>query len=181
MNKAIQQSSQTATDSNRKTDAWPDGVGMIYLGMSPWAGMWKNRQQLMSRFAAKMPVLYVEPWQNLRRVRRAIFAGRGSHLNFRSPVATPPEGRLQIFRSPDYVSQLAPSVQLEFFFPGVIVCPFRLVLFRQKDIANDQIVHLSPHKTSVSIFRRANYRFTPDIERCIYQNTTTGLCLERLQ
>lgn len=48
------------------TRDWPSGSGMIYLAMSPWQGMWKNRQQLMSRFARQMPVLYVEPWTTVR-------------------------------------------------------------------------------------------------------------------
>jgi glycosyltransferase involved in cell wall biosynthesis len=42
---------------------------MIYLGMSPWEGMWRNRHQLMSRFARAMPVLYVEPWVRTRQIR----------------------------------------------------------------------------------------------------------------
>lgn len=42
---------------------------MIYLGMSPWEGMWKSRHQLMSRFSSQMPVLYVEPWITLRSLR----------------------------------------------------------------------------------------------------------------
>lgn len=50
---------------------------MIYLGMSPWTGMWKNRHHLMSRFSQAMPVLYVEPWQGLRKVRRALLSGAG--------------------------------------------------------------------------------------------------------
>jgi glycosyltransferase involved in cell wall biosynthesis len=43
---------------------------MVYFAMSPWNGMWKNRHQLMTRFAAEMPVLYVEPWVRLRYLRR---------------------------------------------------------------------------------------------------------------
>jgi len=51
---------------------YEEGMGMIYLGMSPWEGMWRNRQQLMSRFAKMMPVLYVEPWTTLKKVRRSL-------------------------------------------------------------------------------------------------------------
>lgn len=47
-------------------DQWLAGSGMVYLAMSPWQGMWKNRHQLMSRIARRMPVLYVEPWTTLR-------------------------------------------------------------------------------------------------------------------
>ena len=54
---------------------WPAGTGMVYLAISPWTSMWKNRHQLMSRFAREMPVLYVEPWRGLRRVRRTLING----------------------------------------------------------------------------------------------------------
>ena len=56
------------TDGNRPD--WEPGTGMIYLGMSAWDGMWKSRQQLMSRFSAEMPILYVEPWVTLRSLRK---------------------------------------------------------------------------------------------------------------
>ena len=49
---------------------FPEGTGMVYLGMSLWQGMWKSRHQLMSRFSRKMPVLYVEPWITLQSIRR---------------------------------------------------------------------------------------------------------------
>ena len=62
------------TSGDTKRSGWPQGTGMIYLAMSPWHGMWKNRQQLMSRFAREMPVLYVEPWARLRRVRRQLLS-----------------------------------------------------------------------------------------------------------
>ena len=83
-----------------KNGGWPDGVGMIYLAMSPWKGMWKNRHQLMSRFAATMPVMYVEPWIRLRRLRRQGFRylwdrGRQQENNVEQPVAN-----LFVYRSP---------------------------------------------------------------------------------
>ena len=66
--------------------SWPDGAGMIYIGMSPWEGMWKNRHQLMSRFADQLPVLYVEPPQRLRKLGRAVLAGKVSPSDFRGMV-----------------------------------------------------------------------------------------------
>jgi glycosyltransferase involved in cell wall biosynthesis len=49
---------------------------MIYLGMSPWRSMWKNRHQLMSRFAAQLPVLYVERPVYLRwLLRKGLWSG----------------------------------------------------------------------------------------------------------
>ena len=64
---------------------WPEGAGMIYMGMSPWDGMWKNRHQLMSRFARQMPVLYVEPPHRLRRLRQRVLSGQISWSDFRKP------------------------------------------------------------------------------------------------
>ena len=79
---------------------WPPGSGMVYFAMSPWDGMWKNRHQLMSRFAAEMPVLYVEPWVRLRYLRRnglKLLAQRDS----RPPVGTAePIANLSIYHSP---------------------------------------------------------------------------------
>jgi glycosyltransferase involved in cell wall biosynthesis len=82
-----------------------DGIGMIYLGMSPWDGMWKNRHHLMSRFARKMPVVYVEPWQGLRKVRRALLSGRRvRELNWQ--ISSERSKNLHVFESP---AQLAVS------------------------------------------------------------------------
>ena len=63
---------------------WPDGAGMIYIGMAPWEGMWKNRHQLMSRFANQLPVLYVEPPRRLRKLVKAFLAGKVSLSEFRA-------------------------------------------------------------------------------------------------
>ena len=52
-----------------RSKEWPEGTGMIYLGMSRWEGMWKSRHQLMSRFSRQFPVLYVEPWVTLQAIR----------------------------------------------------------------------------------------------------------------
>lgn len=37
------------------------GESIVYFGPEPWHGLWRNRQQLMSRFAKHNRVLYVEP------------------------------------------------------------------------------------------------------------------------
>ena len=81
------------------------GIGMIYLGMSPWNGMWKNRHHLMSRFAQAMPVVYVEPWQGFRKVRRALLSGRRvRELNWK--ISSERSNNLHVFESP---AQLAVS------------------------------------------------------------------------
>lgn len=76
------------------------GTGMIYLGMSPWDGMWKNRHHLMSRFALGMPVLYVEPWQGLRKIRRSLLRGRGGVTQLNWSSVRRQSGNLYVFHSP---------------------------------------------------------------------------------
>jgi len=57
------------SENSRRAVEWPDGVGIVYFGMSPWQGMWKSRHQLLSRFSKELPVLYVEPNVWLRSLR----------------------------------------------------------------------------------------------------------------
>jgi len=73
---------------------------MVYLAMSPWDGMWKNRHQLMSRFARQMPVLYVEPWQRLRQLRRNIGAEGLSLFRGKGPIVKRASPNLHVFSSP---------------------------------------------------------------------------------
>ena len=42
------------------------GETIIYFGPEPWTGLWRNRHQLMSRFARHNKVYYVEPPTNIR-------------------------------------------------------------------------------------------------------------------
>lgn len=81
---------------------WPEGVGMVYFGMSPWHGMWKSRHQLLSRFSRQMPVLYVEPCVYLRSLRKGetrvsrIFTDIGKSVERCEP-------NLTVFHSPAYL------------------------------------------------------------------------------
>jgi len=52
------------------------GQNIVYLGPEPWDGMWRNRHQLMSRFARTNQVLYVEPPVRMRALRRGLGDGR---------------------------------------------------------------------------------------------------------
>ena len=79
--------------------SWPDGTGMIYLGMSPWDGMWKNRHQLMSRFARQMPVIYVEPPLRLRRFRQRALGGELTWRDLRKPELREIKPNLFVFSS----------------------------------------------------------------------------------
>lgn len=44
------------------------GETIIYFGPEPWAGLWRNRHQLMSRLARDNNVWYIEPATNIRNV-----------------------------------------------------------------------------------------------------------------
>lgn len=45
------------------------GENLIYFGPEKWEGLWRNRHQLMSRFAKHNLVLYVEPKTYLKKAR----------------------------------------------------------------------------------------------------------------
>ena len=52
------------------------GHNLIYFGPEKWDGLWRNRHQLMSRFARHNRVLYVEPKSWLKHVRYQWREGR---------------------------------------------------------------------------------------------------------
>ena len=52
------------------------GAHLIYFGPGQWAGLWRNRHHLLSRFADHNRVLYVEPAIHLKTFRREWWAGR---------------------------------------------------------------------------------------------------------
>jgi glycosyltransferase involved in cell wall biosynthesis len=92
------------TEREEKNETWPDGVGMIYLAMSPWEGMRRNRHQLMSRFAVEMPVLYVEPSKKLRQVRQRGVFSKEFLTDLRRPIVVNQQDYLYLFQSPDYLA-----------------------------------------------------------------------------
>lgn len=67
------------------------GETIIYFGPEPWAGLWRNRHQLMSRFASQNDVWYVEPPVMLR----PFFKERRS-----GPLVTRDASGVSIFHSP---------------------------------------------------------------------------------
>ena len=52
------------------------GQTLVYFGPEPWEGMWRNRHQLMSRFARNNTVFYVEPAVWLKETLRNRIAGQ---------------------------------------------------------------------------------------------------------
>lgn len=74
------------------------GETIVYFGPEPWAGLWRNRHQLMSRFARDNDVWYVEPPTTLRRLagggKHGAGGARRSRLSSRDPSG------VNIFHSP---------------------------------------------------------------------------------
>ena len=75
---------------------------MIYLGMSPWEGMWRNRHQLMSRFARFMPVLYVEPWVRARQLRTGAIGVCGVLRGLLAPPLRRTDAGVHVLTSPPH-------------------------------------------------------------------------------
>lgn len=76
------------------------GELIIYFGPEPWTGLWRNRHQLMSRFATDNDVWYVEPPAMLRQMLGGkkytprLFSRDSSGVNiFHSPWWLPRIGR----------------------------------------------------------------------------------------
>lgn len=77
------------------------GETIIYFGPEPWDGLWRNRHQLMSRFATENDVWYVEPPANLHHLlsgrtkrRTRLFSRDATGVRiFHSPWWLPITGR----------------------------------------------------------------------------------------
>ena len=65
---------------------------IIYFGPEPWHGLWRNRHQLMSRFARHNTVWYVEPPTILRH----LFSGR----KHRTRLTSQDPSGVRVFHSP---------------------------------------------------------------------------------
>jgi glycosyltransferase involved in cell wall biosynthesis len=93
------------------------GHDLVYFGPEKWDGLWRNRHQLMSRFAHHHKVLYVEPktylrttrhqwrtgslrWQDLwRDLRQSRVTKAAEHLYiYRNPIVLPISGRFPLDR-----------------------------------------------------------------------------------
>jgi len=69
------------------------GETIIYFGPEPWDGLWRNRHQLMSRFATENDVWYVEPPANLRHLL-------SGHTKRRTRLYSRDASGVRIFHSP---------------------------------------------------------------------------------
>ena len=76
------------------------GETIIYFGPEPWSGLWRNRHQLMSRFAAQNDVWYVEPPAMIRDVLGLKRRDGSSSRPLRSALFSRDASGVRIFHSP---------------------------------------------------------------------------------
>ncbi len=76
------------------------GHSLVYFAPGPWAGLWRNRQQLMSLFARCNRVLYVEPRPYLRPTLAAWRSGQLPLADLRRPLIRQVAGNLFVFHYP---------------------------------------------------------------------------------
>jgi glycosyltransferase involved in cell wall biosynthesis len=103
------------------------GHNFIYFGPEKWTGLWRNRHQLMSRFAKDNKVLYVEPHRKLKKTRAKLAKGELQLQAFikdlsKNRVALTNENML-IYHSPLYapVSDRFPLNKLTRYFWRIIL------------------------------------------------------------
>jgi glycosyltransferase involved in cell wall biosynthesis len=75
-------------------------MSMIYYAPEKWDGLWRNRQQLMSRFARQNKVLFVEPRLHLRPTMTGLRRGSLGWSDLRRPTIRPISDNLYVFRYP---------------------------------------------------------------------------------
>ena len=76
------------------------GETIIYFGPEPWTGLWRNRHQLMSRFAEHNDVWYVEPPAMIRDVLGLKRRDGSSSQPLRSALFSRDASGVHIFHSP---------------------------------------------------------------------------------
>jgi len=75
-----------------------EGHSLVYFGPGPWDGLWRNRHQLLSVFARRNKVLYVEPRMHLRPAMRAVWRERSLGLGW--PLCEEVRTNLFVFHTP---------------------------------------------------------------------------------
>lgn len=82
------------------------GKNIVYFGPGQWNGLWRNRHQLMVRFARSNKVMYVEPSFNLRSVVQKYNPFTNSWLGFIKALTKPkirePYPNLYVYSPPVY-------------------------------------------------------------------------------
>ena len=71
-------------------------------------------------------------------------------------------------------------VEFELFFPVVGLVPVGLLFFVEKIVSHDEIIHFGAHEAAVSVVGRADYRFSADVERSVYNDPVARFFLESI-
>ncbi|HIP52807.1 MAG TPA: glycosyltransferase family 1 protein [Chromatiales bacterium] len=80
-----------------------EGECLIYVGPEPWEGLWRNRHQLMSRFAKKNIVFYVEPRLSIKKLFRGVTEGTISFKDiFHKSFSVTKDG-VHVYHSPKWL------------------------------------------------------------------------------
>lgn len=109
------------------------GETLIYFGPEPWAGLWRNRHQLMSRLAKHNTVVYVEPPVLLRDLLGLRRGNRRSQSQIRSRLFSRDPSGVLVFHSPWWLPQIG---RPPFKKPGIRL--FLAVLSRVAGIGRDR-------------------------------------------
>jgi glycosyltransferase involved in cell wall biosynthesis len=97
---------RTVVCENRQREML-SGQSILYFGPGTWEGMWRNRHQLMSRFARMNRVMYVEPVYSVFRYRKELLRGKQGWIDLFRALGKPRISKigdnLYIYHSPVYV------------------------------------------------------------------------------
>ncbi len=85
------------------------GESFVYFGPEPWAGMWRNRHQLLRRLAAANQAVYVEPRPYSYEVTAALRRRDLSWAELRAGGLRPVAEDLWAYRSPRYAPLGGPA------------------------------------------------------------------------
>lgn len=100
-------------------ETWNSKPGIVCFGPDPWDGLWRNRQQIMTRLARRgYRILYVDPRPDLRRVVREVRAGRLGWRDFRADRLLHRGDGLFVYRTPLY-APLSGRTPLRQLFAGL--------------------------------------------------------------
>lgn len=78
------------------------GETILCFAPDPWAGLWRNRHQIMTRLAQRNTVVYVEPRMYLSEALRRWRAGQIGLADLRRPTLTHERAGLWLYRDPIY-------------------------------------------------------------------------------
>lgn len=78
------------------------GETFVCFAPDPWAGLWRNRHQIMTRLARRNTVIYVEPRVYLGEALRKVRTGRLGWPELRQPLLAHERDGLYVYRDPAY-------------------------------------------------------------------------------